>query len=41
MSWLQFIDSMVGRVAWPIVVLVVIVAGAQASWLVGRTNPRA
>jgi hypothetical protein len=26
MSWLQFIDSMVGRLAWPIVVLIVIVA---------------
>ncbi|BBO09236.1 hypothetical protein [Bradyrhizobium sp. TM102] len=26
MSWLQFIDSMVGRLAWPIVVLIVLVA---------------
>jgi hypothetical protein len=26
MSWLQFIDSMVGHLAWPVVVLIVIVA---------------
>jgi hypothetical protein len=26
MSWLQFIDSMVGRLAWPVVVLIVLIA---------------
>jgi hypothetical protein len=26
MSWLQFIDSMIGHLAWPVVVLIVIVA---------------